>query len=618
LKKIFSILLSLALVVSLSLATAAPVMAVELPSISPTTGVYDLDNPGHVEFNIDFGDATHLDGIEDDNGTLAANTTTTYVQFEQLVVISEAYLDSVFTCVDEEWIFQVNFEPFGTAFLTVTCIGTAPSLQESSADWDYWLGGDVVVGMDLNIAGSVSDVEDAGGSIGGANWVDGGTTLTIKDAYIENEIGAGGGGVIGDDVELTVTFDSCYVDLLTIPTDYHTATLTIEAAGVTVPRLAPTSATYDKCNPGDLEFTITWDGAANVDSVQDVTIMGPGYPSPLTVTTHYTVAGDILTIKNAWMAPRFAISATKVLEVNFDDAGDTDVSLVINAAWVDQPFMGVTSNVYTYDLDTYAGNLGALGTGSLVNFGCATNVTGVHDMTDDIELTTAYPYTSGQYTTLYIPGYGYLCVILYTYLPLHLTYLGDSMELSVAFDKGDNATWYINAVGTQPSISPTSAEFNLDDPADVTTDVTLGPHASSFTITGLTLDVDYTVSGDTVSINATYLSSVLAAVDDVTVLTFVFDEGDNANLTITAVGTPLCLIATAAGADAPELDILREFRDVVLRPNSLGAKLVSLYYEASPPIAELISENEALRTAVKVCLIDPIVAILSWSQCLWS
>ena len=91
-------------------------------------------------------------------------------------------------------------------------------------------------------------------------------------------------------------------------------------------------------------------------------------------------------------------------------------------------------------------------------------------------------------------------------------------------------------------------------------------------------------------------------------------------------GTPeglpsgVCFIATAAyGTDtAKELDILREFRDEVLLPNSLGARLVSFYYETSPPLANFISQQEILRTAVRVGFVDPIVAILTWTHDLWS
>jgi len=81
-----------------------------------------------------------------------------------------------------------------------------------------------------------------------------------------------------------------------------------------------------------------------------------------------------------------------------------------------------------------------------------------------------------------------------------------------------------------------------------------------------------------------------------------------------------CFIATAAyGTDtAKQIDILREFRDEVLLPNSLGARLVSFYYKTSPPIADFISHHEALRTAVRVGFADPVVKILSWTHDLWS
>jgi len=92
----------------------------------------------------------------------------------------------------------------------------------------------------------------------------------------------------------------------------------------------------------------------------------------------------------------------------------------------------------------------------------------------------------------------------------------------------------------------------------------------------------------------------------------------------TEPGGGLCAIATAAyGTDtAHQLDILREFRDTILLPNSMGNRFVSFYYRTSPPIAAFISRHEGLRTAVRVGLVDPIVKILnrtyeSWSRSDW-
>ena len=81
-----------------------------------------------------------------------------------------------------------------------------------------------------------------------------------------------------------------------------------------------------------------------------------------------------------------------------------------------------------------------------------------------------------------------------------------------------------------------------------------------------------------------------------------------------------CFIATAAyGTDtAEEIDILREFRDTVLLPNRLGTGLVAFYYKTSPPLADLISRHEGLRTVVRVGFVDPIVKILDRTRDLWS
>ena len=70
----------------------------------------------------------------------------------------------------------------------------------------------------------------------------------------------------------------------------------------------------------------------------------------------------------------------------------------------------------------------------------------------------------------------------------------------------------------------------------------------------------------------------------------------------------LCFIATAAYGTsmAPELDILRTFRDRDLEPNSIGKRLASLYYIASPPIADVIAHSESMRALVRLTL-KPII-----------
>jgi hypothetical protein len=89
-------------------------------------------------------------------------------------------------------------------------------------------------------------------------------------------------------------------------------------------------------------------------------------------------------------------------------------------------------------------------------------------------------------------------------------------------------------------------------------------------------------------------------------------------LSFAAAASP-CFIATAAygTSTAEQIDVLREFRDVVLLQNSAGSAFVALYYQLSPPIARFISGNEFLRTLVREFLVDPLVWIIEATGTTW-
>jgi hypothetical protein len=107
--------------------------------------------------------------------------------------------------------------------------------------------------------------------------------------------------------------------------------------------------------------------------------------------------------------------------------------------------------------------------------------------------------------------------------------------------------------------------------------------------------------------------------------TFPFHDGWTTKLDLTApeeVPPPFpipCFIATAAYGTptAEEINILREFRDMVLLKSTVGSQFVSLYYRLSPPIADLIAGHEAVRTLVREILIDPIVWLVDTTGGLW-
>jgi hypothetical protein len=80
-----------------------------------------------------------------------------------------------------------------------------------------------------------------------------------------------------------------------------------------------------------------------------------------------------------------------------------------------------------------------------------------------------------------------------------------------------------------------------------------------------------------------------------------------------------CFVATAAYGTpaAQQIDVLRDFRDVVLLNSTAGCQFVALYYKLSPPVADFIAKNELLRTLVREFLIDPIVWVVEATGDMW-
>jgi len=69
-----------------------------------------------------------------------------------------------------------------------------------------------------------------------------------------------------------------------------------------------------------------------------------------------------------------------------------------------------------------------------------------------------------------------------------------------------------------------------------------------------------------------------------------------------------CFIATAAYGTpfAEEINVLRFWRDSYLKTNILGVFFIGFYYWFSPPIANMIRNNELLKIVIRMCL-NPIV-----------
>ncbi len=73
-----------------------------------------------------------------------------------------------------------------------------------------------------------------------------------------------------------------------------------------------------------------------------------------------------------------------------------------------------------------------------------------------------------------------------------------------------------------------------------------------------------------------------------------------------------CFIATACYGDynAPEVVLLRNFRDVHLLTNPIGVGLVKLYYFFSPSIARKLEKSDVLKHWVRHSFLQVIVNLL--------
>ncbi|MDP8322792.1 MAG: CFI-box-CTERM domain-containing protein [Candidatus Stygibacter australis] len=70
-----------------------------------------------------------------------------------------------------------------------------------------------------------------------------------------------------------------------------------------------------------------------------------------------------------------------------------------------------------------------------------------------------------------------------------------------------------------------------------------------------------------------------------------------------------CFIATAVygSYSAPEVIVLRRFRDDILLPSQIGSIFVKFYYLTSPPIARFLEKHKLLQKFVRDFIIQPIV-----------
>lgn len=165
---------------------------------------------------------------------------------------------------------------------------------------------------------------------------------------------------------------------------------------------------------------------------------------------------------------------------------------------------------------------------------------------NDATAITSIMNTSNS-TTLLASNYsvvGNVLTINSSYLATVLTATGDSVVLSIAFNAGNNVTFTVNAINTISAVlSPDTATYIVNEPADAVTNITWNSASSVVSIidnstTPYTLTTsDYTIVGNVLTINQSYLATKLPTAGMSVILTVNFNVGNSATFTVNSTTT---------------------------------------------------------------------------------
>ena len=386
-----------------------------------------------------------------------------------------------------------------------------PSVSPATAQYDLDAPAEVLTTITWGIASNIVAVSDDEGNLIpglGQDYIVLVKHLIILNHYLQGELTD-----IGDSVELIIKFD------------VGAATLNITAIG-TQPSISPTTTQYNLDSPADVKTTISWGIATSVASVVD----GDGHTL---TSTQRSVSGTEVTIRSgAYLAGKLTdIGDNVVLTINFNRGNPATFNITAIGT---EP--SVSPTTAQYDLDSPAD------VNTTINWGFASSVASIVDGNGHTLTGTQYavsPITAGVSASLTVRNTQYLAS--------KLTNIGDKVVLTINFNRGNPVTFNITASGTQPSISPATAQYSIDSPADVSTTITWGTASSvasivdddGHTLTGTQYSVTPIVAGVTASLTVRktqYLAGKLTNIGDKVVLTIKFNIGHNATFEITATG----------------------------------------------------------------------------------
>jgi hypothetical protein len=564
------------------------------PRLSPPTEEYDFDAPNDVKTTITYGFANEIESIVDGDGyeLLAGDyTLATFDATRDTLTIKNSYLASTLENTGDTAVLTIEFDVGNDATFTITAEGTQPSLSPPTEEYDFDAPNDVKTTITYGFANEIESIVDGDGYelLAGdytlATFDATRDTLTIKNSYLASTIED-----IGDSAVLTIEFD--------VGND---ATFTITAEG-TQPRLSPPTAEYDLDAPADVETIISWGTATEIESIVDddgYKLNGDDYS-----LTYINNMPTLTVFDNPYLKGKLTeVGGQAVLTVEFDIGADATLTITAEGT---QPSLSPATE--EYDLDAPAD------VETIIWWGAASEVKSITDG-DALKLAKDEDYSLTPVDDARVT----LTIFNDPYLKGKDIAMGTSVVLTIKFDVNEVA-FTITPIGTDPTVSPATAEYDIIAANNVTTDITWGSAASILSIvdntgTELIEDEHYTVGASEggkatlTFLSDGYLQGKLKTTQQDLVLTIDFDVSSGHLFTISPIAEG-CFIATAAYGTpmAEEIEVLRDFRDEYLLTNAVGEALVNLYYTVSPPMALFITEHPSLRLVVRAGLV-PLVAM---------
>ncbi|CEO88252.1 hypothetical protein SSCH_1660001 [Syntrophaceticus schinkii] len=306
-----------------------------------------------------------------------------------------------------------------------------------------------------------------------ANEAAAGTTVTVSIAGIE--AGKQFKSITVTDADsgavaiTTVTAGESYTFTMPAKAVTVTVAVAVEAIPVVSAAINPTTASFDKkaAAQGDVTTTITWNSATNVTAVKkgDAVLMA---------NTDYTVEGNTLTIKKAYLAGQAVGDVALTIEFDKGDAA----ALTITVS--DSTVTNATINPTTVNFDKKAGSQADVT--ATITWNSATNVTAVKK--GDAALTANTDYTVAGNTLTIKKEY------------LAALAVGD-VALTIVFDKGDAAALNISVSDTTPvtytltlsgdglTSDPGAGAITENTSVTITVTPTAGKQVATFTVNGI-------------------------------------------------------------------------------------------------------------------------------------